>query len=116
MKKSILILFIGMLFMPLFSQQDTTKTQPKDSITVKDIAKHRYLSTMDFIEYNQKCYKDSIPITEFYGKPIDGPWWKSKGRFYWDPFEQLPQNVQFLHWRPQWDEFIEFWSIKYRQQ
>jgi hypothetical protein len=113
MKKTLItiaILFVGTF---LYAQDSTkVKSEPRDSITASDIQKHIYMSAVDIYQYNQKCYQDSIPITSFYGEPVGGTQWKNKLRFYWDPFEPLP-NVKYLHWRPTYQGYVEFVSQKY---
>ncbi len=116
MKKALLIsVIILMLGGVMFSQNNAQdqKSAPKDSITEMDMQKHIYMMASDIYQYNSICYKDSIDITEFYGKQINSLFWKNKGRFYWDPFEPLPQNVKFLHWRPTYEGYVEFLTQRY---
>lgn len=121
MKKSIIIIIAVLaLSVNVFSQEEATKIRKenkvaasRDSITAKDIEKHIYMMSSDIYQYNSICYKDSIDITEFYGKQINSLFWKNKGRFYWNPFEPLPQNVRYLHWIPTYEGYIEFLMQKY---
>ena len=117
MKKTLLLLAIILIGGTMYSQNSTDqKLAPKDSITILDVQKHIYLMAGDIYQYNLKCYNDSINVQEFYGKPLTSEFWKNKGRFYWDPFEQLPQSNKpfYLHWRPTIAGFIEFMDQKYR--
>ena len=114
MKK--ILITIAILFVGAFIYaQDTTKvkSEVKDSITQKDVQKHIYLTGADIYQYNLQCYRDSIDIREFYGKPLTSEFWRTKGRYYWDPFESLPVNVKYLHWRPTHPGYVDFLSQKY---
>ncbi len=115
MKKAIFPLVLLFALLLSINAQDSTKvkSEPRDSITSSDVQKHVYLSATDIYQYNMKCYQDSIPVTAFYGEPIGGTQWKNKLRFYWDPFDPLPQGVKYLHWKPTFQGYIEFVSQKY---
>jgi hypothetical protein len=114
MKKTLItiaILFVGTF---LYSQEPSkVKSEPKDSITQKDVQKHVYLTGIDLYQYNLICYRDSIDIREFYGKPLNSEFWKTKGQYYWNPFEPLPQGVKYLHWLGTQRGYIDFLSQKY---
>lgn len=114
MKRS-LITFVIILVGLILNAQEPSKVQSeaKDSITALDVQKHIYLLGKDIFEYNYKCYQDSIDIREFYGKTLDSEFWRTKGRYYWDPFEPLPQGVRYLRWRGSMKEFVEYLSQKY---
>jgi hypothetical protein len=110
MKRLILVLLLAIsLNVVTFCQKDSIK---QDSITVIDIQKHVYLTSIDWTEYLVPCFNDSVALVEF-NKPIDGIWWKTKGRYYWNPFDQLPQGVKYLHRTPTWEGYIEFMQLKY---
>lgn len=114
MKKTLITITIILVGLILNAQEPIKEqSEAKDSITALDVQKHIYLIGIDIYQYNLKCYQDSIDIREFYGKPLDSEFWKNKGRFYWDPFEPLPQGVRFLHWRGSMKEYVEFLSQKY---
>ena len=113
MKKTLITITIILVGLVLNAQEPSeVKSEVKDSITALDVQKHIYLLGNDIYEYGLKCYRDSIDIREFYGKPLDSEFWKNKGRFYWSPMEPLP-NVRYLHWLPSYRGFIEYLSQKY---
>lgn len=98
MKKTLLISVLALVMgMQMFAQSPQT-TATKDSITVQDIAKIRYVVGYVVNEYAMECYRDSIPVTDLIGKPIGGSFWKEKGQYYWDIYTPLP-NVKYLHRR-----------------
>lgn len=114
MKRS-LITFAIILVGLILNAQEPSKSQSeaKDSITALDVQKHVYLLGNDIYEYGLKCYRDSIDIREFYGKPLNSEFWRTKGRYYWDPMEPLPNNVRYLHWRPTFTGYVDYVSQKY---
>jgi len=99
MKKTIIVSLFLLMGAVLFAQDKAIdqKSAPKDSITAQDIAKVRYVLSVIVMQYNQQMYSDSIPITDFIGKPYNGSFWKEKGQYYWDIYTPLPQGVQYLH-------------------
>ena len=107
---TITIILVGLVL----NAQDTTKEQSeaKDSITASDLAKTRYIVNAIVMNYYQECYSDSIPITEFYGKPATSVWWKEKGQYYWNIFEPLPSGVKYLHRRMTPERLLEEFSTK----
>lgn len=113
MKKTIItiaILFVGTF---LYAQDSTkVKSEVKDSITASDLAKTRYIVSAIVMQYYRECYLDSIPLTDFYGKPVTSVWWKEKGRYYWDIFEPLPSGVKYLHRRMTPERLLEEFSTK----
>lgn len=115
MKKTIIVSILFSLLGTFLYAQDSTKvkSEVKDSITQKDVQKHIYLTGADIYQYNLQCYRDSIDIREFYWKPLTSEFWRTKGRYYWDPFESLPVNVKYLHWRPTHTGYVDFLSQKY---
>lgn len=121
MKKAIFIFALLLIAVQVFPQKGNTSKNkasgaPKDSITALDISKHVYLLSVDIYEYNAKCYADSLPIQEFYGRNVTASWWREKGRYYWHPMDELPKGVKYLHWQPTWSGFIEYLTLKYGQK
>lgn len=97
MKKIILISSLLIMSIACFSQQNNSQEAKKDSITSQDMAKVKYVVSYIVMSYNQEMYKDSIPVSDFIGKPVGGYWWKTVGQYYWDIYTPLPQNVKYLH-------------------
>jgi hypothetical protein len=115
MKKLLIISFLLLIALGINAQgkEKDQKSAPKDSITAVDIQKHKYLLSIDVMEFNQMCYRDSIDIREFYGKPLGGYEWKTKLQYYWSMFEPLPSGVKYLHRRFSGEGFLEYLSTKY---
>jgi hypothetical protein len=98
MKKTIIIFALFLFGIVINAQKTSTepKSAPKDSITAQDIAKIKYVLSVIVMQYNQQMYSDSIPVTDFIGKPYNGSFWKEKGQYYWDIYTPIP-NVKYLH-------------------
>ena len=117
MKKVTFIFALLIMSVTMFSQEkpvSETKEQTtakKDSITEADIIKSRYIISVIVNGYAQSCYNDSIPITEFIGKPLGGQWWKNVGQYYWDIYTPLP-NVKYLHRKMDVGILLEEFSTK----
>ena len=117
MKKTILIITIILTCAIVYSQDTTkVKTVPKDTITIQDVQKHIYLTSVDWGQFLTSFYNDSIPVAEFYGKSIDGEFWRTKGRYYLDPWDPIPPGVKYLKRKPTWAAYAEFMMIKYKQK
>ena len=112
--KKIVFLFVfiiaGTLLGSSQGKDSKAKDEAKDSITVQDLAKIRYVVSVIVNTYNQECYNDSIPVKDFYNKPIGGAWWREKGQYYWDIYTPLPNNVRYLHRRMTAEGLLEKFS------
>jgi len=114
MKKLFLISILMFLVIGMNAQGSNKdqKSEPKDSITASDIAKTKYLVSIIVMQYSVECFNDSVPITEFYDKPIGGVYWKTKGQYYWNIYDPLPQNVKYLHRKMSAEGLLEVISTK----
>ena len=114
MKKTIIIFALLIASVGIYAQKEASdqKSATQDSITAQDVVKIRYVVSVIVSEYNQECYRDSVPITEFHDKPVGGVWWQQKGRYYWDVLEPLPNNVKYLHRRMTTEGLLERFATR----
>ena len=86
-----------------------------DTITAREFFIHKYILARDISEFENFLMNDSISIEEFNGKNIASYWYRTKGRYYWDPYDPLPFGVKWLYRKPTYEGFIEYLVNKYQR-